>query len=56
LAKCQFTNAKYYDYESESWIDYKCPDNEETPGSGLCIFHDENYLKEEDKDNRKEHE
>jgi hypothetical protein len=43
------------DYESQDYIYYKCPDDEETPGSGRCIFHDKNYLKE-DKDNRKEHE
>jgi hypothetical protein len=36
-------------------VDYSCPDNEEIPGSGLCIFHDKNYLKE-DKNNRKERE
>jgi pentapeptide repeat protein len=54
LAKCQFTT-KYYDYERKSRIDYNCPDHEETLGSGLCIFHDENYLKEH-KDIYKEHE
>jgi hypothetical protein len=54
LVKCQFTD-KYYDYESKAWVyNYNCPD-EEILDSGLCIFHDENYLKE-GKDNRKEHE
>ena len=54
-AKCQFT-AEYWNYERKAMVDYSCPDDEEILGSGLCIFHDENYLKEEDKDNRKEHE
>ena len=49
--KCQFT-AEYYDYESPKWIPYNCPDDEEIPGSGLCMFHDERYL--QDEDNNKE--
>jgi Pentapeptide repeats (9 copies) len=53
LAKCQFTT-KYWDFESQKEIPYNCPDDEETLDSGLCIFHDKNYL--QDKNNHKEHE
>jgi hypothetical protein len=53
LAKCQF-NAKYYDYKSKAEVDYNCDSkDEDILASGLCIFHDENYL--QDKDNPKEH-
>jgi hypothetical protein len=53
LSKCQFT-AIYYDYESQAIVDYNCErKDEDILPSGLCIFHDESYLKE-DKDNRKE--
>ena len=54
MAKCQFTT-NYWDHESHNEGDYKCPDDEETPGSGICIFHDANYLKE-DKEKHIEHE
>ncbi len=53
MAKCQFTT-KYWNNESKAEVDYNCPDDEETLGSGLCIFHDEHYL--QDNNNRKEHE
>jgi hypothetical protein len=50
LPKCQFTT-KYYDYEIGKWIDFKC---QEMPlVSGLCIFHDKDYL--QDKINNQEH-
>jgi hypothetical protein len=53
LAKCQF-NTKYYDYESKAEVDYNCDSkDEDILASGLCIFHDENYL--QDKDNPIEH-
>ena len=51
MAKCQFT-AKYYDYERLAEADYKCHDDEESVGSGRCMFHDEKYL--QDKNNQKE--
>jgi hypothetical protein len=46
LAKCQFTT-KYWEYESQVLVDYKCPDDEETLGSGCCIYHDENFLQDD---------
>jgi hypothetical protein len=49
--KCQFT-AEYYNHESQKVIPYNCPDDEEIPGSALCMFHNECYL--EDKDKHKE--
>ena len=56
LAKCQFPTTKYYDYERQARVPYNCDSkDEDVLASGLCIFHDENYLKE-DKDNRKERE
>jgi hypothetical protein len=56
LAKCQF-RCRYWNYESDKPYDYECDTNgeENILPSGLCIFHDENYLKE-DKENRKERE
>ncbi len=52
LAECQFTT-DYIDYEKEDNVTYKCDENEneEIPGSGYCIFHDESYLTNEN--NRK---
>ena len=45
LSKCQFT-AIYYDYESQAIVDYNCESkDEDILPSGLCIFHDESYLK-----------
>jgi hypothetical protein len=55
LAKCQF-NTEYVDFERGMDSSYNCDSkDEDILPSGLCIFHDENYLKE-DEDNRKEHE
>jgi hypothetical protein len=55
LANCKFTS-QYYDYERQATVDYSCDskDEEDILSSGFCIFHDENYLKDEGK--RKEHE
>jgi hypothetical protein len=56
LTRCRFTS-QYYDYESRSQtVVYNCDSkDEDILPSGLCIFHDENYLKE-DNDNHKERE
>jgi hypothetical protein len=56
LTNCKFI-AKYWNYERRGqYVDYNCDskDKDILP-SGFCIFHDENYLKE-DKNNREEHE
>ena len=54
MANSQFT-ARYFDDERMELIDYKCDSSvDDILPSGFCIFHDENYLKE-DKDNHKEH-
>lgn len=47
MARCGFkTDIKYYD-ETTGYVLYSCPEPEENIlPSGLCIFHDENYLKE----------
>jgi hypothetical protein len=51
LPKCQFT-AEYYDYETRKEVDLNC---QELPlASGLCIFHDKDYLLQ-DKMNNEEH-
>jgi hypothetical protein len=46
LAKCQFPTTKYHDYESHADVPYNCDIKEEEDilPSGLCIFHDKNYL------------
>jgi hypothetical protein len=51
LPLCKFTTT-YYNEETRNWIGFKC--EEESLGYGFCIFHDENYL--QDQNNRKEHE
>jgi hypothetical protein len=45
---CGFkTDIKYYDENTGEYIPYVCPEPEENVlDSGLCIFHDENYLKD----------
>jgi uncharacterized protein YjbI with pentapeptide repeats len=48
LTKCRFT-AKYWDYESQAEVDFSCPDQDGSSSSGLCIFHDENYLLDKNK-------
>ena len=54
MAWCKFT-AKYWDHERSEYVDYNCDSkDEDILDSGLCIFHDENYL--QDKNNHKEHE
>jgi hypothetical protein len=51
LPKCQFTT-QYYDYETRKEVDFNC---QELPlASGLCIFHDKDYLLQ-DKTNNEEH-
>jgi hypothetical protein len=42
LPKCQFTT-QYYNYEIYDWVNFDCDDEEPLP-SGLCIFHDKDYL------------
>jgi hypothetical protein len=46
LAQCQYT-AEYFDYETKQSGKFSC--EEVGLESGLCIFHDENYL--QDKNN-----
>ena len=54
MAECKFTT-KYLDYERSEYAYYNCDSkDEDILDSGLCIFHDENYL--QDKNNHKEHE
>ena len=50
LVNCQFTT-KYWNFEINKEIDYCC-EKEDILNSGLCIFHDNNYL--QDKDSRKQ--
>jgi hypothetical protein len=51
LPKCQFTT-QYYAYETSKDVDFYC---QELPlASGLCIFHDKDYLLQ-DKTNNEEH-
>jgi hypothetical protein len=55
LAKCKFTT-EYWDHERSGEVDYNCDSkNEDILESGLCIFHDEDYLQDK-KNNLKEHE
>ena len=51
MPKCQFTT-KYYNYEIRKRVDFNC-DEEESLTSGLCIFHDKDYL--QNKTNYEEH-
>jgi uncharacterized protein YjbI with pentapeptide repeats len=51
LPKCKFTT-KYFDYEISVEVDFNCQE-EELLASGLCIFHDKDYL--QDKTNYEEH-
>jgi hypothetical protein len=51
LPKCKFTT-KYFDYEISVEVDFNCQE-EEPLASGLCIFHDKDYL--QDKTNYEEH-
>ena len=54
MAECKFTT-KYLDHERSIKVDYNCDSkDEDVLDSGLCIFHDENYL--QDRNNHKEHE
>jgi hypothetical protein len=53
LAECQFTTT-YYDYGRKAIGNFDC--HEAALPSGLCLFHDENYLKEGEQKDRKEHE
>src|SRR5205823_6410566 len=47
LAICQFTT-DYWNYETDARVDYKSDsEDEDILDSGLCIFHDENYLQDE---------
>jgi hypothetical protein len=50
LPKCQFTR-RYADYEINKLVDFDC--QEEPLDSGLCMFHDKDYL--QDKTNNEEH-
>jgi hypothetical protein len=55
LAECKFTT-KYWDHERSRIVDYNCDSkDEDVLDSGLCIFHDENYLQDKN-NNHKEHE
>jgi hypothetical protein len=46
---------KYWDHERPGEVDYNCDSkDEDVLDSGLCIFHDQDYL--QNKDNREEHE
>jgi hypothetical protein len=51
LPKCKFTT-KYFDYEISVEVDFNCQE-EELLASGLCIFHDKDYL--QDKTNYEKH-
>jgi hypothetical protein len=51
LPKCQFTT-KYFDREIRERVDFYC-DEKEPLDSGLCIFHDKDYL--QDKTNYEDH-
>jgi hypothetical protein len=54
LVKCQYPT-KYWDYESLAEVPFHCDSrDEDILPSGVCLFHDENYL--QDKDNHKERE
>ena len=54
MAECKFTT-EYWDHERSEDVDYNCDSkDEDILDSGLCIFHDENYL--QDKNNHREHE
>jgi hypothetical protein len=35
LAKCQFTTTIYNDFERKEWVDYSCPDDEESLGIAM---------------------
>ena len=56
MARCGFkTDIKYLDEKTGEYIPYICLEPEQNIlDSGLCIFHDENYLK--DSKNRKANE
>jgi uncharacterized protein YjbI with pentapeptide repeats len=46
VARCRFeTDIRYYDYRTGKYIPYLCTEPEEN-NTGLCVFHDENYLKD----------
>jgi uncharacterized protein YjbI with pentapeptide repeats len=51
LVKCKFTTAAYLDFDiggrARERTDYECEKEEDILKSGLCIFHDENYLRDE---------
>ena len=54
MAECKFIT-EYWDHERSEDVDYNCDSkDEDILESGLCIFHDENYL--QDKNNHKEQE
>lgn len=46
---CKF-NATYYDYEEKKSIPYQCKEN--ALDSGLCILHDENFIKNDPESNK----
>jgi uncharacterized protein YjbI with pentapeptide repeats len=47
VVHCGFKiDIRYRDEETGEYVPYKCPETENILDSGLCIFHDENYLKE----------
>ena len=48
MARCGFkTDIEYRDEKTREYIPYVCPEPEENIlDSGLCIFHDEKYLKD----------
>ena len=55
MAECKYTT-KYWDHERSEDVDYNCGSkDEDVLDSGLCIFHDENYLQDKN-NNHKEHE
>ena len=51
MPRCRFTT-QYYDYETRKEVDFNCTE-EEPLASGLCIFHDKDYL--QDKTNYEDH-
>jgi hypothetical protein len=56
VARCGFkTDNLYYDEKTRKFIQYRCLELEENIlDSGLCIFHDKNYIK--DPENKEAHE
>ncbi|MGB8938363.1 MAG: hypothetical protein WCC17_24995 [Candidatus Nitrosopolaris sp.] len=45
MVKCSFTT-KYQNFESHREMDFYCEKDEDILNSGLCIFHDKNYLQD----------